>query len=108
MSVSKTDVRNAGQLSVWIVKLSNYREICGKKCVFIGTKETCLGPVFQFHVPGDLGTTGKDRLRTLPPKNLTKLDDSADFPYTGSLKEKDYWLQKNPLNGVQNKTYLMP
>jgi len=103
MSVSKTDVCNAGQLSVWIVKRSNYREICRKKCVFIKTHETCLGPVFRFHVPGD------DRpLRTLPPRNLTKLADDAHFPYTGSLNEKDCWLQKNPLNGVKNKTYLMP
>lgn len=108
MSVSKTDVCNAGQLSVWIVKQSLYREICGKKCVFIGTIDTYLGPVFRFHVPGDFGTTGEDRYRVLLPKYLTKLDDSADFPYTGSLNEKDDWLQKNPLNGVQNKSYLMP
>lgn len=96
--VSNYDVLDAGCLSVWVVASTNDSEIQGKICVFIEMQVTELGDRFVFYVPGEY------LLRTLPPKNLTKIDHDPAFPYTGTICEKVSWLESNKLNGAQYPT----
>ena len=96
--VSDDDVLKAGCLSVWVVARTINSEIQGKICVFIEKQETELGVRFLFYVPGE------NLLRTLPPKNLTKIDHDPAFPYTGTICEKVSWLESNKLNGAQYPT----